>query len=274
MTDTANDSQNANISHTSPPDKRARLSLSIISLNEAKNIERCIRSVPFADEVVVVDSGSIDGTADLARALCARVFVEEWRGFRAQKQRATDLCQNRWVLSLDADEALSPESAKELEALLASPELESNEGYTFPRLSWNLGRWIRHGGWYPDLQLRLYDRERTSWQGGDKVHERVSAKSVKRLTHPIFHYPFPDLAEQVSTNNRYSTLGAEELAARGKRFSILKLIFKPTSKFLETYLIKRGFLDGLPGFIIAVGAAYSVFLKFAKLWETERLSSK
>ncbi len=274
MTDAANDSQNANNNHTSSPDKRARLSLSIISLNEAKNIERCIRSVPFADEIVVVDSGSTDGTADLARALGARVFIEEWRGFRAQKQRATDLCQNRWVLSLDADEALSPESAKELEALLASPDLEKNEGYTFPRLSWNLGRWIRHGGWYPDLQLRLYDRERASWQGGDKVHERVSAKSVKRLANPIFHYPFPDLAEQVSTNNRYSTLGAEELSARGKRFSILKLIFKPISKFLETYLIKRGFLDGLPGFIIAVGAAYSVFLKFAKLWETERLSSK
>lgn len=253
---------------------KRKLSLAIISLNEVRNIERCVKSVPFADEIVIVDSGSTDGTAELARSLGARVYVEEWRGFRAQKQRATDLCENDWVLSLDADEALSAESAAELEALLNSDELSAHDGYNFPRLSWNLGRWIHHGGWYPDLQLRLFDRTRASWQGGDKVHERVSAKNIKRLQHPIFHYPFPDLAEQVSTNNRYSGLGAEELRAKGKRFSVLKLVFKPISKFLETYLIKRGFLDGMPGFIIAVSAAYSVFLKFAKLWETERLGSK
>jgi glycosyltransferase involved in cell wall biosynthesis len=249
------------------------LSLAIICLNEATNIERCIRSVPFASEVIVVDSGSTDGTPELAAKLGAKVFVEEWRGFRAQKQRATDLCQYDWVLSLDADEALSEESAREVRSLLTSANLTDHDGYNFPRLSWNLGRWIRHGGWYPDLQLRLFDRTRSSWQGGDKVHERVSAKNIGRLDHPIHHFPFPDLAEQVATNNRYSGLGAEELVAKGKRFSIWKLVFKPVSKFLETYLIKRGFLDGLPGFIIAVGAAYSVFLKFAKLWETERRSS-
>lgn len=250
-----------------------KLSLAIISLNEAANIERCITSVPFADDIVVVDSGSTDQTVEIARRLGANVFSEEWRGFRAQKQRATDLCRHDWVLSLDADEALSPESLTELKALLESPELTTYEGYNFPRLSWNLGRWIRHGGWYPDLQLRLFDRTRASWQGGDKVHERVSARTIKRLQHPILHYPFPDLAEQVSTNNRYSGLGADELRAKGKRFSVMKLVFKPISKFLETYVIKRGFMDGLPGFIIAVGAAYSVFLKFAKLWEAERRSS-
>ena len=260
------------------PEKSATkfpISLAIITLNEASNLERCIRSVPFADDVVVVDSGSTDGTPEIAKRLGATVVVEEWRGFRAQKQRATDLCKHNWVLSLDADEELSAEAAAELSALLQSPELNQHDGYNFPRLSWNLGRWIRHGGWYPDLQLRLYDRTRTSWQGGDKVHERVSATNIKRLTHPIFHYPFPTHAEQVSTNNRYSGLGAEELRARGKKFSVLKLVFKPISKFLETYLIKRGFMDGLPGFIIAVGAAYSVFLKFAKLWEIEnQLGSK
>lgn len=252
---------------------RARLSLAIICLNEAANIERCLRSVPFADDVVVLDSGSQDATREIAAAAGARVFNEEWRGFRAQKQRATDLCQNDWILSLDADEALSPESAQEILALLESPTLDAFDGYEMPRLSWNLGRWIRHGGWYPDRQLRLFDRRRASWQGGEHVHERVSAQNVKRLVYPLRHFPFETLSEQVSTNNRYSSLGADELRRRGKRFSYFKLVWKPVSKFLETYIIKCGFMDGTAGFVIGVSAAYSVFLKFAKLWEMERVTN-
>lgn len=251
---------------------RPHLSLAIICLNEAENIERCIRSVPFADEVVVVDSGSTDGTADLARNLGARVYVEEWRGYRDQKRRATELCRSDWVLSLDADEALSPEAAREIEMSLLTAQLNDVDGWEFPRLSWNLGRWIRHGGWYPDWQLRLYHQGRAHWEGGSQVHERVEASRVQRMKHPILHWPFPQHAEQVATNNRYSSLGAQELLKRGVRFSLAKLLFKPISKFLETYIVKRGFLDGLPGFIISVGAAYSVFLKFAKLWELQQKS--
>lgn len=251
---------------------KAQLSLAIICLNEAANIERCVRSVPFATDVVVLDSHSTDRTREIAMACGARVFNEDWRGFRAQKQRATDLCAHDWVLSLDADEALSDEAQAELRELLASSSLNSFDGYELPRLSWNLGRWIRHGGWSPDLQLRLFHRKRASWQGGEHVHERVSAANVARLRGAILHWPFENLAEQVATNNRYSGLGADELRARGVRFSLAKLLWKPGSKFIETYFIKRGFLDGLPGFIIAVGAAYSVFLKFAKLWESERVA--
>jgi glycosyltransferase involved in cell wall biosynthesis len=246
------------------------LSLAIICLNEAANIERCIRSVPFAMDIVVLDSGSTDDTREIAARLGARVFDEPWRGFRDQKRRATELCSQDWVLSLDADEALSAESASEIELLLSTPELETQDGFESPRLTWNLGRWIRHGGWYPDRQLRLYNRKRAKWEGGEHVHERVAAARVGRLDHPILHWPFPTLAEQISTNNRYSSLGAEELRAKGVRFSVGKLLFKPLSKFLETYIIKKGFLDGLAGFVISVGAAYSVFLKFSKLWELER----
>jgi glycosyltransferase involved in cell wall biosynthesis len=246
-------------------------SLAIICLNEAANIERCLRSVPFANDVVVLDSHSTDRTREISEALGARVFNEDWRGFRAQKQRATDLCNHDWVLSLDADEALSEEAQAELRELLSAPTLENQDGYELPRVSWNLGRWIRHGGWSPDLQLRLFNRKRATWQGGEHVHERVSAKNVGRLTHAILHWPFENLAEQVATNNRYSGLGAAELRARGAKFSLFKLLWKPWSKFLETYILKRGFLDGMPGFVIAVGAAYSVFLKFAKLWEEEKL---
>ncbi len=249
------------------------LSLAIICLNEAPNIERCIRSAPFADEVVVVDSGSTDGTREIAERCGAKVYLREWRGFRDQKRLATELCSHDWVLSLDADEALSAEAQAEIQELLKSARLDDFDGYEFPRLSWNLGRWIRHGGWYPDYQLRLYNRRRARWEGGEHVHERVQAPRVKRLKSQILHWPFADLAEQVNTNNRYSTLGAAELRSRGKKFSIVKLLFKPLSKFFETYVLKGGFLDGLPGFIVAVGAAYSVFLKFAKLWELERLKS-
>ncbi len=253
---------------------REKVSLAIICLNEAQGIERCIRSVPFADDIVVIDSGSTDGTQDIARSLGARVFVEQWRGFRDQKRRATELCAHDWVISLDGDEALSPEAAAEIERLLVDPELNQFDGYEFPRLTWNLGRWIRHGGWYPDRQLRLYHRSRANWEGGKHVHERVSAARVKRLRDPLLHWPFPDLAEQVQTNNRYSTLGAQELLRKGQKFSLLRLCLKPWSKFIESYFIKRGFLDGLAGFVIAVGAAYSIFLKYAKLWELERLKKQ
>ena len=249
------------------------LSLAIICLNEAANIERCISSVPFATDIVVLDSGSTDETREIAARLGARVFDEPWRGFRDQKRRATELCAQDWVLSLDADEALSPEAASEIELLLSSPVLENQDGFESPRLTWNLGRWIRHGGWYPDRQLRLYNRRRAQWQGGEHVHERVAASRVARLIQPILHWPFPKLAEQINTNNRYSSLGAEELRAKGTRFSLGRLLFKPLSKFFETYILKKGFLDGLPGFIIAVGASYSVFLKFAKLWELEKSKS-
>lgn len=253
---------------------RAKLSLAIICLNEAANIERCIGSVPFADDVVVLDSGSTDQTRTIASGLGARVFDETWRGFRAQKQRATDLCAYNWVLSLDADEALSPELAQEILRLLESTDLESQDGYELPRISWNLGRWIWHGGWYPDRQIRFFDRTRATWQGGEHVHERVAAVKTARLKNSIEHFPFENLAEQIATNNRYSTLGADELRARCVRFSYRKLFWKPISKFLETYFIKRGFLDGTAGLIIAVGAAYSVFLKFAKLWEIERVTNR
>ena len=249
------------------------LTLTIISLNEAANIERCIRSAPWASEVVVVDSGSTDGTVEIAKKLGAKVFVEEWRGYRDQKNRAVELATNDWILSLDADEALSSDAVSEVESLIASGVLQSEavDGFEFPRLSFHMGRWIKHGGWYPDRQLRLFHKKRAKWSEGH-VHERIQAKNVRRLTHPILHWPFTDLAEQVRTNNNYSTLGARDLFDRGKKFSVLRMILKSKSKFIETYILKRGFLDGLPGFIISVGAAYSVFLKFAKLRELEKAS--
>lgn len=255
------------------------ISLVIITLNEQDGIARAIESASFCDDVVVLDSGSTDDTCQIARSLGARVVLEEWRGFQAQKQRATELAKNDWVLSLDGDEAVSSELRDQMIALFkswsqgAAQSHFNVDGYKFPRLTFNLGRWIRHGGWYPDWQLRLYNRTRAKWVGG-QVHERVAAEKIEKLEGALHHYPFATHAEQVATNNRYSGLGAEALLAKGEKFKLTKLMFKPISKFLETYVIKRGFQDGLPGFIIAVGAAYSIFLKYAKLWELQKLGSR
>ena len=249
------------------------LSLVVITLNEESNIERCLKSVPFASDIVVLDSQSTDQTVSRAKDLGARTFVEAFRGYRAQKQRATELAQFDWVLSLDADEALSPGLAEEIFALWKSGEIENLDGFEMPRLSYHLGRWIHHGGWYPDRQLRLFHRKKCQWVGGH-VHERVSGTRVSRLGQPIHHWVFRDLADQVQTNNEYSTRGADDLVSKGQGFSLARLVFKPWSKFAELYLWKRGFLDGLPGFVIAVGAAYSVFLKYAKLWEHQAIKGK
>lgn len=247
--------------------RKCALSLVIITKNEEANIERCLRSVPFADELLVVDSFSEDQTLEIAERCGARVLRETWRGFGAQKKFATEQAKHDWVLSLDADEALSPELAAEIEARFDS--LDPRTAYLLPRKSFHLGRWITHGGWYPDRQLRLYNRQHANWDDG-KIHERVRAPREESLTNDLLHWVFDDVSDQVRTNDRYSGLQAQELYRRGQSFSLWKLISKPPVKFLETYVAKRGFLDGLPGFLIAVSAAYSVFLKHAKLWELEK----
>jgi glycosyltransferase involved in cell wall biosynthesis len=255
------------------------VSLVIITLNEAKGIARAIESASFCSDIVVLDSGSTDDTCQIAQGLGARVSIEKWRGFRDQKQQATDLAIYDWVLSLDGDEALSVELQKEIKDVLTKLEIgKGQESFLFdgcrmPRLTWNLGRWIRHGGWYPDYQLRLYNRKRAKWVGGH-VHEYVKAERVDTLKSPILHYPFFEHADQVATNNRYSGLGAEALHAKGEKFHLHKLLLKPVSKFVETYFLKRGIRDGIPGLIIAVGAAYSIFLKYAKLWELQNTKKK
>ncbi|MBK9293257.1 MAG: glycosyltransferase family 2 protein [Oligoflexia bacterium] len=247
------------------------LSLVIIAYNEEKNIARCISSAPFASEVIVVDSKSTDKTVEEANKYYAKVYQKEFLGFREQKQFAHNLATLPWVLSLDADEALSDDLRNEIFNLFKNPH--KYDGYKIPRLSFYLGRWIKHGGWYPDYQLRLYKKELATWVGGG-VHEKVVVKgNVGVLKKDIHHYVFSNLSEQIKTNNRYSTEGALELNKNSKKFSLLKLIFKPFGKFIECYFYKFGFLDGAAGFIIALGASQSMFLKYAKLWEIENFDA-
>lgn len=243
------------------------VSLVIITLNEERNIERCIRSVPFASEIVVVDSGSTDKTLEIAKGLGATVHHYPWQGFGIQKAKATELSHNDWVLNLDADEALSPELAQEIMEKWQS--LDPRVGYEMPRKSYHLGRWIMHGGWYPDAQLRLFNRQHSGWQKVP-IHEKVEAAEKQRFKKPLLHWVFKNISHQVITNDRYSSLQAEDHIRKGKKFSLLKLVIKPWVKFIECYFLKLGFLDGFAGFVIAVGAAYSVFLRWVKIWELQK----
>ncbi len=249
------------------------ISLCVITLNEEHNIVRCIASVPFASDVVVLDSNSTDQTRTLAQSFGARVFNEDWRGYGPQKQRAVELAKFDWVLCLDADEALSEGLMNEIYQLFKQWELNKKEllnGYKFPRKSFHLGRWLGYGGWYPDYQTRLFHRHKLQWKQ-DIVHESVQGEGIGLLKSDLSHYPFDDLSDQIQTNNKYSTLGAQALHSQKKQVHLWHLFVKPITKFFELYLIKRGFLDGIPGYIIAIGAAYSYFLKYAKLWEMQRV---
>lgn len=245
-----------------------RLAAVIIARNEAANIARCVASLSFCDEVLVVDSGSTDDTVAIAKAQGAKVFQKEWIGYGPQKNYANSLTDCEWVLSLDADEEVTHELREEILRTIASPDAKA--AYSVPRRTIHSGQWIRYGGWYPNRVIRLFRRELGQWTDSP-VHERwETTGATGELASDLNHYSFRDIADQVSRNNVYSTLGARKLKEEGGKFTVWKLLFKPVSKFIETYVIKRGFLDGYRGFIISVSAAYSVFLKWAKLWEVER----
>jgi glycosyltransferase involved in cell wall biosynthesis len=243
----------------------AGLSVTLITLNEAENLARALRSVEFANEVIVVDSGSTDETVEIARELGATVFENAWPGYGQQKNFAHQKAQNEWVLSLDADEEVSPALADEIRTVLSTNPREN--GFSIPRRTFHLGRWINHGGWYPNRLIRLSRREHSRWTE-PQIHEALEVTGATgRLQSDIHHYSFKNLRQQIEVNLRYSHLGYQQLSERGRKRSLLRLIFKPISKFIETFILKRGFLDGVPGLIIAVGAAYSVFLKYSYFYD-------
>lgn len=242
----------------------------VITKNEQDNIARCLQSLAFCDEIIVLDSMSTDGTAEIARKFTSKVFVEPWRGYVEQKNRANDLSSNDWILSIDADEVVPVELAQEIKRAVTLP---TKSAYSMARRTIHLGRWIRHGGWYPNRLVRLFRKSHGTWEGTELHEYWKSSGDVGVLNADLLHYSFKDIADQVDRNNRYSSLGAIELSRRGKRFTGLVLFSKSITKFFETYFLKRGYKDGYPGFIISVSAAYSVFLKWAKLWEIEKQKS-
>ena len=239
-----------------------KITATIIAFNEERNIARAIESLRCCDEILVVDSGSTDRTVELAQNLGARVIEANWRGYSQQKNWAAEQAHHDWVLSLDADEALS--EALEAEIWNLKKSGPRYDGYTMPRLARYMGRWILHSGWYPDRKLRLYDRRKAGWVG-DFVHERVTVDGhVGELESNILHFTCESLSEHIKTMERYTTLAAQEIAGRKIPVPVWKVLLDPPWTFFKTFVLQQGFLDGREGLNIAYMAAFYTFLKYAK----------
>lgn len=246
---------------------RQPVSVVIISLNAASQIEACLKSVAFADEVVVVDSGSRDDTREVALKYGARVLHQDWLGFGRQKQFAVEQASHDWVLCLDVDERVSDQLRESLEEVLQVPRFRA---YRMPRCNRFMGRWLRHGEGYPDWSVRLFDRRVANWSE-DEVHEKVlTASAVGSLRGDLLHESQESLAAYLEKQNRYTSLQAEELYRRGKWVSTGRLVVSPLTRFLKFYFARLGFLDGLPGLVhISIGC-FNSFMKYAKLYELNK----
>jgi glycosyltransferase involved in cell wall biosynthesis len=244
-----------------------KLSVTVITKNEAADIDAALSSVAWADEIVVVDSRSTDETVAIARRHTDRVVIREWPGYIEQKNYAASIASHDWILSLDADERVTPELESEIKSVLASAPRAA--AFRIPRVTWHLGRWIRTTDWYPDYQLRLYDRRSAQWTG-KYVHEAVTVRGeIGQLRGELQHHAYRDIADHLETIDRYTTLAARQMYEAGRRASVLDLAFHPSFAFLRNYVLRGGFRDGAIGFTISRMNAYYVFLKFAKLRELQ-----
>jgi glycosyltransferase involved in cell wall biosynthesis len=241
----------------------ARLSAIVITKNEAGNIDACLDALAFCDERIVVDASSDDDTIKRAQASGARVVTHDWSGFGPQKNFALSLAQGDWILSIDADERVTPALAA---AIRSAIQRVDTDGYEMPRLSTFCGRPMRHSGWYPDYVLRLFRRGRARFSD-DLVHERVICEGrVARLSEPLLHNPVARLEDALSRMDRYSSAGADMLAASGRRISFMTGIWRGLWSFLRTYLLRAGFLDGREGFLLAIANAEGTYYRYMKAW--------
>ena len=245
-----------------------KVSVTIITLNEADHIAATIGSAAWADEVIVVDAESTDDTGAIAKASGAAVYTRAWTGYVDQKNHAASLASHDWIFSLDADERITPALAAEVRAVIAGGA--PHPAYRVPRVTFHLGRWIRTTDFYPDFQTRLYDRRAASWRG-KYVHESVGTDGpVGQLTSELEHYSYRDLADHLARINRYTSLAARQMHEAGRRARVVDLLVHPPAAFLRNYLLRRGILDGTVGLTLSLVNAYSVLIKFAKLWELQR----
>ena len=248
-----------------------KLTVTVITRDEEANLGAALESVRWADEIVVVDSESTDATVEVARRYTDKVIVRSWPGYIAQKNFAAEQASHDWILSLDADERVSSELAAEIRQLLNGAA--DAAGYRLPRVTYHLGRWIRSTDWYPDYQLRLYDRRRSRW-AGRYVHESVQAEgAVGRLRGELQHYAYRDIAHHLQTMDRYTTLAARQMYEDGRRATWIDVLVSPRLTFFRNYILRGGFRDGMAGLVISVMNSDYVGLKFAKLWELCSLST-
>lgn len=248
--------------------KPPRLSVVIVTRNEEERIRGCLEAVAWADELIVVDAESEDKTASIARELTDHVIVRPWPGYAAQKNYGLAAARGAWILSLDADEIVSPALRAEIERIVEADG--PGDGYAVSRRNIFWGRWVRHGGLYPDWQLRLFRRGRGRF-GERAVHESVQVEGdVRRLTGYVEHRSYRDVSDFLARADRYSTLAAGDFIAQGRRVHLWDFVLRPLGRFVGMYVVERGFLDGWRGFLLAALYAYYVLIRSAKVWERTR----
>jgi len=248
---------------------REKISACVMTCNEERNIRRCLESIMWCDEIVVVDSFSTDRTIEICREYTDKVLQHEWLGYIGQRNLMRRMAVHPWVLYIDADEEISP---KLRDAIVHEFEHRTDRfvGYEFPRQVYYLGKWIRHGAWYPDFKLRLFLRDKGR-SGGVEPHDQVVLDGpVRRMHHPIWHYTYEDITDHVNTTNRFSSISACSMFEDGQRFKWSDFLIRPPWRFVRGFIFRSGWIDGRRGFIIAVVNAFGVAMKYAKLWELER----
>lgn len=249
------------------------VSVIVITHNEEGNIRECLESVRWADEIIVVDSYSTDKTVAYARNYTRKIFKHQWEGFGKTKNFALSKAKGEWVLSLDADERVTPELAREIQQIVRRND-SVYSAYSAPRKAFFLGRWIKHCGWYPGRVVRLFKRSAAHFTEA-QVHESVRVSgSIGQLNNDILHFTDPNIYHYFEKYNRYTSLAAKDMAALGDRFSLSQLLFRPAWTFFRMYILRAGFLDGIEGLILCTFSASYVFTKYAKLWELQRISKR
>lgn len=254
-------------------DRPAPISAFVVCKNEERNIRRCLESLKWCDDIIVVDSGSTDRTVEICQEYTNRIYFREWNGHREQKQHALDLCNHDWVVHLDSDEECSMELRGQIQALLHRPEAVRNHvsGFLCSRLVFYMNRWWEKGGWYPEYRLRVFRKSHTHW-GGTNPHDKAIVKGrVRKIDGCIYHFTYSDMKHQIECLNNHSSNSARALHADGLRSNLFKILFNPTFRFFKFYVLKRGFLEGRPGLVVGLIEAYYTFLKYAKLWELQEL---
>jgi len=247
------------------------ISICLITYNEEENLPACLDSVSWADEIVIVDSFSNDRTVEIGHRYSAKIIQQSLTSFAEQKNTAIRNASNRWVFCLDADERVSPALAQEI-AQEFSHHNQEYDGYYINRHTYYLGRWINHGGWYPSYKLLLFKKDKGSW-GGVDLHTRVFLEGrTKHLKGDLWHFTYKNLSHQLRTVDNFSRIVAQQWYREGKRLRPWSFILHPLGKFIETYLYKRGYKDGMPGLIIALVSSFYIFLKYAKYWELLNLN--
>jgi glycosyltransferase involved in cell wall biosynthesis len=253
-------------------DTNTKISACVITGNEEKNIRRCLESVSWVDEIIVVDSFSTDTTAIISREYTQKVYQQEWLGYIGQRNLIKDMASNPWILFVDADEEVSPELKAEIEQEFSSGNYKNYAAYEFPRMVRFLGRWIKKGNWYPDVKLRLFRKDLGTCSGKEPHDLTIVNGPKKRLKGHLFHYTYDNIDSEINSLNRFSSISADGKYEDGVSFKMVDFLFRPSFRFFRGYFLKGGFLNGIPGLIIETSTAYAVFAKYAKLWERHNIN--